>query len=278
MKKVFKKFVSKIFPDVFYAFSSYRFFRHCKKKFGDFQDHFCHRVFKSEEITILNGPFKGMKYFNEIVWGPITPKWIGSYEKELHPIIGEIISAKYDRILDIGAAEGYYAVGLSLKCPRSAVSSYDIDPIARKRQAQLASLNSVTNLEIGKYCSVKEFANIVTKKTLIICDIEGSEYELLTPDRGENLRIADILVEIHPYDSLNSAEVQQSLCNRFASSHEISTIRSEPRVAGEWVEKGGLLENLEEQILKDALDEHRQGSQGWLWMRSKQGLALSRGN
>jgi hypothetical protein len=49
---------------------------------------------------------------NETVWGPIEPKWLGTYELELHSIIKGILRAEYNTIIDIGSAEGYYSVGL----------------------------------------------------------------------------------------------------------------------------------------------------------------------
>lgn len=62
---------------------------------------------------ILAGPFRGMKYIENSHGSAYLPKILGSYEKELHKFIPRIVEEEYELILDIGAAEGYYAVGLS---------------------------------------------------------------------------------------------------------------------------------------------------------------------
>jgi hypothetical protein len=48
-----------------------------------------------------------MSYLDETVWGPITPKWAGSYEMELEDVIEEIVGRGYDRIVNLGCAARY---------------------------------------------------------------------------------------------------------------------------------------------------------------------------
>ena len=153
MIKPLKLYFKKIFPDLYHALASLKFFAFCWKKLGRFQDAFKKQVYADEQITVLTGPFQGLRYYNRIIWGPITPKWVGSYEQELHGIIEGIITRHYSTIIDVGAAEGYYAVGLAAACEDSSVITFDIDPIARRRQRQLIDLNGLTNVEIRKYCT-----------------------------------------------------------------------------------------------------------------------------
>lgn len=273
MKDRFKAFLTKTSPDLYHALRSYRFFLYCRKRFSVFQDAFAEKVYKDGKIAVLAGPFRGMLYFNKIVWGPITPKWIGSYERELHSTVEEIIDVGYDRILDVGAAEGYYAIGLSRRCPRTQVFSFDVDPIARNRQRHLALLNSTDNLSIGKYCSPQRLRESLNSRSLLFCDIEGFEYALLDPEYVPELRHTDILVEIHGYSSLNASEVKESLESRFSQSHDLMAIPTEERVTSHWSSLPQL-QGMEEPMLTEALKEHRNGPQEWLWLRAETGGAL----
>ena len=65
--------------------------------------------------TIAAGPFAKMKYSFESHGSSIVPKLVGSYEAPLESWIEEAIKNGYNRIIDIGCAEGYYAVGLAFR-------------------------------------------------------------------------------------------------------------------------------------------------------------------
>lgn len=268
LKSTVKSIVLKTFPEIWYTLSSCRFHLLCRKRFAGTQDKFEKILFPDQKITVLSGPFKGMKYFNRIVWGPITPKWIGSYEEELHGVLGEISKSSYDTIVDVGTAEGYYAVGLSLIFPSSTVYAFDIDPIARRRQAELANLNGVSNLIIGKSCSHETLMRTLESASLLICDIEGFEYELIDPASVPKLTYTDILVEIHDFMGKSAIDVKDSLISRFTDSHSITVITSASRV----LQKYRLLipqfaDRTDEEIFI-AMYEDRPGSQEWLWMKS----------
>ena len=204
------------------------------------------------------------------MWGPITPKWIGSYEEELHQVISEIIEAGYERIVDVGAAEGYYAVGLALKCKSSKILSFDIDPIARWRQMQLSRLNEIENLCVGKYCSHATLSDILTVRSLLICDIEGYEDELVNPDRVPELCNTDVLVEIHPFKTKPYERVKENILQRFRESHDITIIPTLRRDAKKYLAKEPKLKELGEDCVAKALHEGRGIAQEWLWMKAKE--------
>jgi precorrin-6B methylase 2 len=263
-----KSLLLKFFPELYYALSSWCFFRRCKAKFQDQQNSFYSQVYKNGQISVLTGPFLGMTYYNKIIWGPITPKWIGSYEDELHGVIESVIARKYDTIVDVGAAEGYYAVGLALKCRDSKVISYDIDPIARHRQKQLAGLNSITNLEVRKYCTHKELNSLIRGKCFILSDIEGFEVELLDAIKCPGLKNCDLLVEIHSHGMKEIPEVLEMMIDRFSETHLITQFEVSARDANHYRVSVPKLQDIPEKTIIDALNEHRNPAQRWLWMES----------
>ncbi len=136
-------------------------------------------VFNNEYI-VQNGHFKGMKYIKRSSGSALLPKILGSYEEPIQGWIREVIEdKKYENILDIGCAEGYYACGFAMRMPNTQITAYDIDEVARKNSTELKELNGLQNIEIKAKCTHEEL-NLKSKpNTLIFCDIEGFEKILL---------------------------------------------------------------------------------------------------
>jgi hypothetical protein len=213
---------------------------------------------------VLSGPFKGMKYLNETVWGPIEPKWIGCYEEELHGIIDKVVDANYRTMIDIGSAEGYYAVGLAMRCPQARVLSFDTDIWSRRQQRRLARLNGVDNVVIGASCGWDDLAQHTSDRTFLLCDIEGGEYNLLDPVTCPALERFDMLVEVHPSGALDSRAVSDVLKSRFDRTHAITEIAiSDPRARYVDDLLGGRLSSAE---IQNYVNEYRNRDQLWVWM------------
>lgn len=270
MKRILKLILLKYVPLAYYLIVGLKKYVYCHTTFRKLQNVFEDAVYQSGNITVLTGPFCGLKYFNKTVWGSITPKWIGSYEEELHDVIRRIIASNYSTIVDVGAAEGYYAVGLSKMCNSSVVYSFDVDPFARWRQSQLASINEVKNLTIGGYCSLERLSAILGPHSVLICDIEGFEYSLLNSEKCHQLMRTDLLVEVHSFESRSSTEVMNILSERFSCSHTISFIPATERQPTHYLEIEPRLQTLDELTLTQSLAERGSGSIGWLWMVAKQ--------
>jgi len=183
---------------------------------------------KYNGLIIRQGPFAGIKYLSEASGSELLPKLIGCYESELHVVIDEIILARYDRIIDIGCAEGYYAVGLAYRCPWAKVEAYDIDREARLKCQTMASLNSVTrNFELKAKFDVGDFVAMDNLSTLILCDCEGAEHELFGKSDASRWQDCDLLIELH--DAVHPGTTASIIAN-LASSHNIRLIDSrDPR-------------------------------------------------
>ena len=105
------------------------------------------------DSRVLGGCFAGMAYVKESICSAHTPKLLGTYEKELYSIIEAVPTASYSTIVNVGAGEGYYAVGLARANPGVPVIVFDLDPRARALVGELAALNDVQDqLTIRKHC------------------------------------------------------------------------------------------------------------------------------
>src|SRR4051794_40351820 len=65
---------------------------------------------------VQTGPFAGLEFARASAEGCHVPKLLGCYERELHGLVEAAVADGYDDIVNIGCAEGYYAVGLARRC------------------------------------------------------------------------------------------------------------------------------------------------------------------
>jgi hypothetical protein len=212
---------------------------------------------------VLSGPFKGMEYPVRASEGSRSCRLLGAYEASLAPVIEEIVTKAYPVVIDLGSAEGYYAVGLARRLPKARVLARDANPKAQALCAALAAANGVAErVEIGGLLDHADFDLCQAQKTLVVCDIEGAEGALLDPVRAPGLRSADILVEAH--DCIQHG-LSHLLVERFRATHHI-------RVIGRRLDDSGLpdwMEALSDLDRLVALWEWRSGPTPWLWMVQK---------
>lgn len=212
---------------------------------------------------VMNGPFAGLNYTHKSAGSALAPKLVGSYERELHPIWQQILGKSYDLVVDIGCAEGYYAVGLAKQLPGAPrVVAFDLDYEARLLCRELSIKNGVSNrVEVLGECDIESLKSVVKGRALVVCDCEGAEVDLLQPDKVEALRQADILVELHDF---LRADVTPTLTARFAATHEIQLIDSAKPDPSLYSELG----ILSAEQRKIAIEERAEPMQ-WAWMTPK---------
>jgi hypothetical protein len=211
---------------------------------------------------VQGGPFAGMSYATRTTEGARAARILGGYEASLAPVIEEIVAGPYRTVVDIGAAEGYYAVGLARRMSGVRILARDASEGARAACRSLAIENGVLDrIDIGGLFAAADFAAL-EGPVVVICDIEGAEGALLDPALAPALRGADILVECHDASHPGTSDL---LAARFAASHEVIRIgrRLAPEVLPAWMESFNDLDRLL------ALWEWRAGPTPWLWMRAR---------
>lgn len=178
-------------------------------------------VFNHCRGSVMSGPFKGMKMVGEIAWsdGNLGTKLLGCYEQELHDFIEEAIGRvkmlkRPGIVLDIGCAEGYYAVGLSLRLPEAKVIAVDELEEALRITLMAAALNEV----VLETVSAKEFPYDL-QPDFVLCDCEGAELDYLDPEKFPGLKNATIIVECH--DNPSHPHITSTMGERFSETHEI---------------------------------------------------------
>lgn len=174
-------------------------------------------VKKVAKRGVLLGPFAGMTYRTTSFASAHWPKLIGSYENELHDVILELKKRKYELVVDVGCAEGYYAVGLALWNTVDSVVAYDIELDARKACKELCELNRIDNkVQIRTRCTTEDLIQCYGKKSLVISDCEGFEKELFTTQALPWLSKTDLIIECHEHLAPGITVTLETL---FSSTH-----------------------------------------------------------
>jgi SAM-dependent methyltransferase len=144
---------------------------------------------------VQHGPFAGMSFLDH---GSHIPKLLGCYEHELHPFFEAAIGSGYEDVVNIGCAEGYYAVGLALRMPGARIHAFDTDPRARQLCAEVAARNGVAErVQIGERFGPDRFEEFAGRRAFFLIDIEGDELDLLGKLPREALRDFDLIIECH---------------------------------------------------------------------------------
>lgn len=213
---------------------------------------------------ILQGPFAGMEYLTAAAEGALLPRLLGTYESELHPALLGFMAEGLDCVIDVGCAEGYYAVGLARMAPDLLVYAHDINPKAQAACRELAEKNGVEDrVMVGGLFAPTDFEAFADQACLVIVDIEGAEDDLLRPDLSPALAKMRLIVETH---DLYRPGVLARVTERFAATHDVRRLDLGPKTLPlpDWI---GALNHMDQLI---AVWEWRSGPTPWLVMTPKE--------
>jgi hypothetical protein len=177
---------------------------------------------------VHGGPFAGLRYVGESPSPQVGPFLLGLSEMEIWPFIRRLLSGEFDTFINVGAAEGYYAVGMARfgRIPR--VISYEGDRLGRVLTRFMARKNGVAaRLDVRGLCNPELLGDTLAPiaRPALLIDVEGYEEELADPARVPALRRATMIIELHE----QARPMADILRPRFAATHEIEEIWTRPR-------------------------------------------------
>jgi hypothetical protein len=230
-------------------------------------------VLAKHGLVVQRGPFKGMVYSQSVIdsalavpralGSALAPKLLGCYEAELQGVVESALATPYQDVIDIGSAEGYYAVGMALRLPSARIHAFEMDPLRQRLCAEMAQANGVAERVVMEgACDGAKLAALTNGHPFIICDCEGYELELLQPDLIPDLKRCDLLVELH--DSANPI-ISSTIMARFAPTHEVTLIKSAEADPAAYPE----LAALSAKDQQFALSEERPFGMQWVFLKAK---------
>ena len=190
-----------------------------------------HRIRLSNYIVqqcggrVIRGPFTGMILPSASGgWGDADrgAMALGLYEQEILDLI--INTAPKDCVfVNLGAADGYYGIGMVKSGRATHAHCFEIDPRAQEKLRALAGINGVQDKltvygkaesDFYRQLELSESSNL-----FILCDVEGYEYELFSNHTIFNvLRNSHIVIEIHDWDT-DLKKKTQNLLSHALDSH-----------------------------------------------------------
>jgi hypothetical protein len=176
--------------------------------------------------AVSSGLFEGMILPDESSWGDsdFIAKKLGTYEFEIRKSLRKAVERTPAIVINVGCAEGYYAIGLARLLPNAMVYAFDIDAHACEICSRAAAENGVADrIVIDGLCTTERLAKVTERPgpILIVMDCEGAERELLDPAKVPGLAHSDIIVETH---DCPGPDIAETLENRFHVSHDVQRI------------------------------------------------------
>jgi hypothetical protein len=186
--------------------------------------------------------------------------FFGTLEKELHWAIEKAISLSPTIVLNIGCAEGYYAVGFAVRLPQAKVFAAEADPKSMRATRRNAELNGVLDRvqPVGIIKPTQFSKYLQANSSFIMMDCEGCEFNLLEPRNDPILLRTDILVEIH-----SEHGDKGQIINKFRDTHNVTEIQAVPRTISD---APPVLRGLD---VLSAMYEGRCKDQTWLFLQLK---------
>jgi SAM-dependent methyltransferase len=232
-----------------------------------FLEPFNELLFKDVGNKVLHGPFQGMEITAHPVWkdGALSTKLYGTYELELHEIIRMAVARNPKTVVNVGCAEGYYAIGLARLLPEATVYAIDIDFDSLLLVMEYAKRNDVEGRVVCIQGISKPEGLLFEGKEgprLYILDCEGSEYVLVDLEHCPPLRYSDLIIEYHDFLNMGHSD---DLIRKLLPTHAVQKItqQTEPVILE-------LVCNWQFHGHKIVITDTRPADNGWLvcWARN----------
>jgi len=180
---------------------------------------------KKYNNTVYKGPFKGLKIDN--YHKRKLNILLGNFEYDVQRLLYNFAEEKkYSTFINIGGADGFYAVGMLKTGFFKNVIVFETLEKYRKRIKKNLERNNLKGLNIKGHCD-SESLNLIldsNPSSLILCDIEGGEFSLFTDKILKKLSKSTLIIEIHMFNKKSSVEYS-NLKNRLNKTHFISEVK-----------------------------------------------------
>ena len=184
--------------------------------------------------TVQYGPLKGYEIPKESHWGGLArpSMLLGLYEREVVSALVEH-AEKRDIFIDVGAADGFFAVGLVARGIFKQSHAFEISKSGRQVIRKSSVINGVSHLvsvnrRFDENC-LAGAENIDLGRSVVLIDIEGDEFSLLGSPLIDQLRDAVVIIELHDFHFADGEELKSAFCSRLKVHFELTTITTGAR-------------------------------------------------
>ena len=183
------------------------------------------------ESKVQYGLFKGLRLPRQPNWssGDLAPKLFGLYEMQ---VLKELQRFAFRRstLIDCGGADGFYAVGSVFSGLFDRCITFEISESGRNVIEQAADEHDVKDCVkvLGEITAetMLAFETTVLDQAVLLMDIEGGEFDVLTDAVVSKLRNVPCIVELHPWMVADGEDKCEALKSRYNKTHDISIINT----------------------------------------------------
>lgn len=193
------------------------------------------RIYENSDRSVRYGPFKGMRLpaRAHISSAPLALKMFGLYEPEVLAFLTGLEDR--DTLVNLGAGDGYYSVGLIHAGTVRRALSFEIDAGGREAIRNNAREHGMEG-SIGIFGPAdRELATTLARegvdpsRTIILSDIEGAEFEVIDDALVSAMKGACWAIEIHDFAVSDGAAKLEALQARLARHNGVEIVKAGPR-------------------------------------------------
>ena len=219
--------------------------------------------------TVAYGTFKGMKLNPNPWWSKndLVTQILNVYENHVLEKLIHFSKKKLD-FINIGAGDGYFAIGVAFAKMFEKVYAFESSEIAQDLLRQNIEINKCNDIiKIKSVANFESLKNIISNgnSAVILIDIEGFEFELLNEELLKCLNNCYVICELHPTLVLNGYEKQHQLISRSKNIFNSSIIHRETYNPNQFIE----LDQFSDEERLIAFGEGRNNNMKWLVLEPK---------
>ena len=223
-------------------------------------------IFDLFDGKIQNGIFKDLQLTPDTNTseGVLGSKILGFYENVVSEFV--IKNGPYENVINLGSADGYFPIGMLIKNIASRAICFEITEVGRKSIEKNARANNCEDsIKIFGKADRKFYKKIQSEinsaeKNLIICDIEGGEFEFITRESFNDLKNCIWVIELHDKIQDKPKEIREKFLEIIPEGFSYNIIKSNPII---WPQME-LLENLSDNDRVLLFSEGRKKIGEWL--------------
>lgn len=195
-------------------------------------------IFNKYDGVVQRGPFKGLKINGNANTsrGTLGGKVLGVYEPE---VMQEIVDlGPFEDVVNFGAADGYFSLGVLIGGLAKRSIAFEMTDKGRDAVKDNAVQNGVSEKVV--ICGIaddtvgSQLAELQYKpKTgLLLCDIEGAEFSVLSEKMLNDLKGTTIIIELHDRMMKEGLSLRKALIARLPKGAKHRILTSKPT---QWV-------------------------------------------
>lgn len=189
--------------------------------------HLALQIASEHQWRVSYGPFAGMQ-ISPVAWWDQTDlasKILGFYELEVLKVLSSVDRARYHFFVDLGAADGYYAIGALRAGLFQKAFCFEMSERGREVIRANADLNDISDsVAIFGYADSRFHESLPEgslSSTVVLIDIEGGEFDLLTDELLVRLKDAMLVIELHEFMVGDGAAKLKRLVDRLERVYKL---------------------------------------------------------